>query len=75
YTFVHATSSQKQEDFIKSHVLAFEFYEGVPKIMVPDNLKSAVISNNKKGIVINESYAELARHYNCAIEPARPRKP
>lgn len=75
YTFVHATPSQKQEDFIKSHVLAFEFYEGVPKIMVPDNLKSAVISNNKKGIVINESYAELARHYNCAIEPARPRKP
>ena len=75
YTFVHATPSQKQEDFIKSHVLAFEFYEGVPKIMVPDNLKSAVISNNKKGLVINESYAELARHYNCAIEPARPRKP
>ena len=75
YTFVHATPSQKQEDFIKSHVLAFEFYEGVPKILVPDNLKSAVISNNKKGIVINESYAELARHYNCAIEPARPRKP
>jgi hypothetical protein len=75
YTFVHATPSQKQEDFIKSHVLAYEFYEGVPKIMVPDNLKSAVIYNNKKGIRINESYAELARHYNCAIEPARPRKP
>ena len=75
YTFVHATPSQKQEDFIKSHVLAFEFYEGVPKIMVPDNLKSAIISNNKKGIVVNESYSELARHYNCAIEPARPRKP
>ena len=67
YTFVHATASQKQEDFIKSHVLAFEFYEGVPKILVPDNLKSAIISNTKKGIVLNESYAELSRHYNCAI--------
>jgi transposase len=75
YTFVHATPSQKQEDFINSHVKAFEFYGGVPKILVPDNLKSAVISNNKKGVVVNESYAELARHYNCAIEPARPRKP
>lgn len=75
YTFVHATASQKQEDFIKSHVLSFEFYEGVPKILVPDNLKSAVISNTKKGIVLNESYAELARHYNCAINPARVRKP
>ena len=75
YTFVHATASQKQEDFIKSHVEAFEFYEGVPKILVPDNLKSAVISNNKKGIVLNDSYAELSRHYNCAINPARVRKP
>ena len=75
YTFAEATASQKQEDFIKSHVKAFEFYEGVPKILVPDNLKSAVIRNNKKGIVVNENYAQLARFYNCAIEPARPRKP
>jgi transposase len=75
YVFVHATPSQKQEYFIKSHILAYEFYEGVPKVMVPDNLKSAVISNNKKGIVINESYAELTRHYNCVVEPARPKKP
>lgn len=75
YTFVHATPSQKKEDFILSHVLAYEFFDGAPKINVPDNLKSAIISNNRNGIVINESYAELARHYNCTIEPARPRKP
>lgn len=75
YTFVHATASQKQEDFILSHVLAYEFFGGVPKINVPDNLKSAVISHSKKGVVINESYAEMARHYQCAIEPARPKKP
>ncbi len=73
--FVHATPSQKKEYFIKSHILAYEFYGGVPKVNVPDNLKSAVISNNKKGIVINESYAEMCRHYNCAVEPARPKKP
>lgn len=75
YTYVHATASQKVEDFIKSHVKAFEYYEGVPKILVPDNLKSAIISNNKKGIVFNDNYAELSRHYNFAIEPARVRKP
>ena len=44
-------------------------------IVVPDNLKSAVIKNNKDGIIINESYAALARHYNMAVEPARPYKP
>jgi len=73
--FVHATPSQKQEYFIKSHILAFEFYEGVAKVMVPDNLKSAIISHTKKGIIVNESYAELCRHYGCAVEPARPKKP
>ena len=75
YTFVDASYSQQQKDFINSHVKAYEFFQGCPRVVVPDNLKSAVISNNKKGIVINESYAALARYYNMAVEPARPYKP
>jgi transposase len=75
YTFVHATHSQKQEDFIYSHVQCYNFFGGVPRVVVPDNLKSAIISNNKNGIVVNESYADLNRHYSIAVEPARPRKP
>lgn len=75
YTFVDASYSQQQKDFINSHVKAYEFFQGCPRVVVPDNLKSAVISNNKKGIVINESYAALARYYNMVVEPARPYKP
>jgi len=76
YTFVHATPSQCVRDFITSHVHAFAFFKGAPAILVPDNLKSAIIANSAlKGIVENESYGELARHYNCLIIPARPRKP
>lgn len=75
YTFVHATHSQKQEDFIYSHVMCYNFFGGVPRVVVPDNLKSAIISNNKNGIVVNESYADLNRHYGVVVEPARPRKP
>ncbi len=76
YTFVHATYSQKQRDFILSHVLAYDFFGGTPKIVVPDNLKSAVIKHSKKeGLIINESYAALAQHYAMAISPARPYKP
>jgi len=75
YTYADASLSQKQEDFIYSHVSAYQFFGGVPQVVVPDNLKSAVISNNKKGIVINESYAALARHYSMRVEPARPYKP
>jgi len=75
YTFVHATPSQKQEDFIYSHVMCYNFFGGVPNVVVPDNLKSAIISNNKNGVVVNESYADLNRHYAVAVIPARPRKP
>ena len=75
YTFVHATPSQKQEDFIYSHTLCYDFFRGVPKVVVPDNLKSAIISHTKKGVVLNESYADLNRHYGVAINPARPYRP
>ena len=75
YTYADASLSQTQEDFIHSHVCAYQFFGGVPQVVVPDNLKSAVISNNKNGIVINESYAALARHYSMRVEPARPYKP
>jgi len=75
YTYADASLSQKQEDFIHSHVSAYNFFGGTPEVVVPDNLKSAVISHTKKGIVINESYAALARHYSMRVEPARPYKP
>jgi transposase len=75
YTFVHATPTQTTKDFIASHVLAFQFYEGVPNILVPDNLKAAVISNKKGKVKLNESYKDMARHYGVAIQPARPYKP
>jgi transposase len=75
YTFVHAVLSQSSRDFINSHINAFTFYGGLPNILVPDNLKAAVISHTKKGIKLNESYADMGRHYGVAIVPARPYKP
>ncbi len=76
YTFVDASYSQKQKDFINSNVKALEFFQGCPRVIVCDNLKSAVIKHSKKdGIVLNESYAAFAKYYNMVIEPARPYKP
>ena len=75
YTFVHSTSTQSTKHFIESHIQAFNFYNGVPNILVPDNLKAAVISHKKSVVKLNESYADMGRYYNVAIEPARPYKP
>lgn len=75
YTYVHAVESQSTSDFIECNVQALHFYGGVPNTIVPDNLKAAVISNNKNGIRLNESYAHMGKHYGVAIVPARPYKP
>ena len=75
YTFVHATQTQSTQDFILSHTMAFNFYGGIPNILVPDNLKAAVISHKRGVVVLNSSYADMGTHYGVAIEPARPYKP
>lgn len=75
YIFSYAVDSQKSEDWQKCHIEMFKFFGGVPRQVVTDNLKSAVIVNNGKSLEINQSYASLAEHFNFAINPTRPRKP
>jgi hypothetical protein len=58
-----------------AHVNAFNFFGGVTRILVPDNLKTGAIKNTKSEIVLNKSYQELAEHYGTAILPARVRAP
>jgi transposase len=73
--FVHATPNQTKECFIMSHTLAFRYFGGVPKTLIPDNLKSAVTKHTRNVLTINDSYADMARYYGCAVLPARPKKP
>ena len=75
YTFCEATWSQKLPDWINSHVRAFDFIGGVPTIVVPDNLKSAVTKACRYDPELNPSYQQLAAHYGTALVPARPLKP
>ena len=53
----------------------FAYLGGVPQIVVPDNLKSAVIKADLYDPSLNRTYAEMAEHYSTAILPARVRKP
>jgi hypothetical protein len=56
-------------------VAAFEFFGGVPRRLVPDNLRTGVDRPDQYDPKINRSYAELASHYDVLIDPARARKP
>lgn len=75
YTYAEATSSQSLKDWIASHQRAFEYFGGVPTLLIPDNLKSGVTKACRYEPDINPTYADMASHYGIAVIPTRPRKP
>jgi transposase len=75
YTYAEATATQQLPDWIARHTRAFAFYGGVPRAVVPDQLKSAVTIPCRYEPGIQRTYAELAAHYGTTVLPARPRKP
>jgi len=75
YTYAEAVPSQALPHWVGAHVRAFGFLGGVPAILVPDNLRSAVSKPDRYEADLNRTYEELAAHYGCAVIPARPRKP
>jgi len=69
---------QKVETWVRLHVEAFEAFGGVPHVIVPDNLKAAVVRAAfavDDEPAIQRTYRELARHYGFQIDPAPPRSP
>ncbi len=71
YTYAEATLSQELPNWIGSNVRAFDFFGGVPKIVVPDNLRSAISKACKYEPDVNPTYHQMALHYHVAIIPAR----
>lgn len=75
YSFVFAVRSQKIEDFIYALTQCLEYLGGVPLILVPDNLKAAVIKASKYEPDINRALEDFCNHYNMGIIPARAARP
>lgn len=75
YVYAEATWTQQLPDWISSHVRMFNFYGGVPKLLIPDNLKSSTTKACIYEPDMNRTYADLVEHYNTAVLPARPVKP
>jgi len=75
YTFAEATLTQSIPDWISSHRRAFEFFGGVPELLVCDNLKSGVTTPCRYEPDVQRTYEEMAAHYGTAILPARVVKP
>jgi transposase len=74
-THAEATWTQSAADWLGSHVRALEYLGGVPRAIVPDNLRSAVKKAHRYEPDLNPAYQDFAEHYGVAILPARVRKP
>lgn len=68
--YVQFTVSQTMEHFLDCHQQAFRFLGGVPKKIMVDNLKSAVIRRIVgQAPVFNPKYLAFANHYGFTISP------
>jgi len=75
YTYAQASLAEDLPSWIKAHIHAFEFFQGVMEIIVPDNLKAGVTSPCRYEPDINPTYQDLAEHYGTTVIPARSAKP
>lgn len=74
-TYVEAFLNQKLPSWITAHCHAYAFFNGVAKVTVPDNPKTAVTKACRYEPLLHASYLEMAQHYGTVIIPARPRRP
>ena len=71
YTYAEASNSEGLEDWIQAHINAFEYVGGVTELIIPDNLKCAVVKPCRYEPELNPTYLDLANHYGTCIIPAR----
>jgi transposase len=74
YSYAEGFLSQDLPQWITAHVHAFEHFQGVTEIVVPDNLKTGVSKPNYYEPDINPTYLAMAEYYGTVIIPARVRK-
>jgi hypothetical protein len=67
--------SLTQEQWLEGHMGAFEYFEGVPSVLVPDRCSTAVDRTPAFVTRINQTYFDFADHYGTAVNPARVGRP
>ena len=75
HQFAELVFDQRTPTWIACHRHAFEWFEGVPRRIVLDNLKAAVLEASLDDPVLGDAYRRMAQHYGCLISPNRPRTP
>ena len=75
HQYAEIVLDQRIGTWLGLHRRAFEWFDGVPRRLVPDNLKAAVLVAALHDPVLGEAYRRQAQHYGFLISPTRPRTP
>lgn len=77
HMFAEFVFDQKIATWLICHQHAFAFFHAVPRRIVLDNLKAAIIRaySQDEDPAVQQSYRECAEHYGFLIDPCLPRRP
>lgn len=77
YLWCRAFTDMRMPSWIAGHVGAFEFYGGVPQLLIPDNALTATHRKARGDASrwVTDRYQQLADHYGTSVLPTRVRSP
>lgn len=75
YTFARLFWNETSESWCKGHALAFDFFQGCPAVIVPDNPKPVITKACPYEPDVNPSFAQMAAHFGVTVIPARVKHP
>lgn len=75
HQYAEIVFDQKISTWIGLHQRTLQFFGGVPRRVVMDNLKAAVSKALVIDPILGEAYRKLAQHYHFLISPNRPHTP
>jgi transposase len=67
--FLHFFLNARTENFLRGHELAFNYFAGSPRVILYDNLKSAVLDRQGDAIRFNPTLLTFAAHYRFEPRP------
>jgi hypothetical protein len=70
--FLRFYLNQRMDNFLRGHVAAFSAFQGVPRVALYDNLRSAVLERRGEAIRFHPTLLDLSAHYRFEPRPVAP---